>query len=114
MSKPKKTKPPMVAMNAAGTMPPQGHLGGFRLMPTKPGVCPECAVDHAPDAAHNQQSLAYQYHFYNRFGRWPTWADAIAHCAPEIQAAWEKGLKERGVEITNAEKDAARAALATT
>ena len=94
--------------NKAGETPPLGHLGPFRLLPTKPGVCPECAVDHAPEAAHNQQSLAYQYHFYNRFGRWPTWADAIAHCSPEVQSLWEKGLAERGVVITEEQKHAAK------
>ena len=29
-------------------------------------------------------------------GRWPTWADAVAHCAPEMRAAWEKTLRELG------------------
>lgn len=86
----------------------QGHLAPFRLLPTKPGVCPECAVDHEPEGAHNQQSLAYQYHFYNRFGRWPTWADAIAHCAPEVQELWEEGLAKRGVVITDEQKQAAK------
>lgn len=71
----------------------------FYLLPCAPDVCQECAVDHEPWQAHNQQSLYYQYHFYAKHGRWPTWEDAIAHCAPDIQDYWRKYLKVHGVEI---------------
>jgi hypothetical protein len=64
-----------------------------------PGTCPECAVKHEPEAPHDQQSLAYQYKYYDRHGRWPTWADAMAHCTPEIKILWCEALKERGVEV---------------
>lgn len=77
----------------------QGHLGGWMLMPAPAGTCPECAVTHAPEQPHNQQSLAYQYKFYDREGRWPTWKDALAHCTPDVQAAWRKALKEHGVDV---------------
>ncbi len=66
------------------------------LLPPKPGVCQVCAVDHAMDQPHNAQSLYYQYHFYAERGRWPTWADAIAHCTPETKAAWEAELRKCG------------------
>lgn len=69
------------------------------LLPCKPGVCQECAVDHEPEMPHNQQSLYYQYKFYQQNGRWPTWEDAMAHCSPELQAWWKKELRERGVSI---------------
>jgi hypothetical protein len=64
-----------------------------------PGTCPECAVKHDPEMPHNQQSLAYQYKFYDKHGRWPTWADAMAHCSAETKAYWIAELKKRGVEV---------------
>ena len=48
------------------------------LLKTPPDTCPECAVKHGPNEPHNQQSLAYQYDFYGKNGRWPTWEDAMA------------------------------------
>lgn len=68
----------------------------FAKPDTRDGKCPECAVKHEPDQPHNAQSLAYQYDFRARHGRWPTWADAIAHCSPEVQAAWKRALQEQG------------------
>ena len=67
----------------------------FHIMPAPAGTCPECAVDHSPEVPHNQQSLHYQYTFYAQHGRWPTWADAIAHCSPETQSAWKRELIAR-------------------
>lgn len=63
------------------------------------GTCPECAVAHDPEQPHNRDSLAYQYKFYDKYGRWPTWADAMAHCTPEIKEFWTHALNERGVEV---------------
>lgn len=73
------------------------HLGPFQLFPAEPGTCPECAVNHGPELPHNQQSLFYQYHFYNEHGRWPTWEDAIAHCDEQMKAAWREELTKAGV-----------------
>jgi hypothetical protein len=64
------------------------------MLPPPPSVCQECAVDHKPEYPHNQQSLAYQYYFYARHGRWPTWTDAMAHCTDEEKAYWRKELVE--------------------
>jgi len=69
------------------------------LLPCAPDVCQECAVKHEPKLPHNQQSLYYQYKFYQEHGRWPTWADAMSHCSPEIQELWGDSLKKRGVMI---------------
>ncbi len=66
------------------------------LFPPAPGTCPACAVKHRPDEAHNALSMYYQYRFYGLRGRWPTWADAVAHCAPEVQARWRFALEEMG------------------
>jgi len=78
---------------------PGKHLGAFGLMPAAPGTCPECAVDHPPELPHNQQSLFFQYKFYNDHGRWPTSEDAMAHCSEEMKEFWRVELRKRGVEI---------------
>lgn len=62
------------------------------LLPPADGTCPICAVDHSPDDPHNQESLYYQYRFFGIRGRWPTWADAIAHCDPAKQQFWKEEL----------------------
>lgn len=66
------------------------------LLPPKEGTCPICAHPHEPEAPHNQQSLYYQYRFYGIRGRWPTWADAVAHCEPGLAALWREELTRRG------------------
>ncbi len=76
-----------------------GFSEGFTLLPPPPNCCQECAVEHDPEQAHNQQSLHYQYYFYGKHGRWPTWKDAIAHCPPELQQKWRAALKAHGVEV---------------
>jgi hypothetical protein len=65
------------------------------MLPPRPGVCQECAVDHKHDEPHNQQSLYYQMHFHARHGRWPTWTDAMAHCPDDVKAHWRRTLVER-------------------
>jgi len=72
---------------------------GWMLIPPPPDVCSQCAVDHDPDIPHNQQSLYWQYAFRAEHDRWPTWKDAMAHCAPEVQAQWIDALREHGVEV---------------
>ena len=66
---------------------------------TPPGTCPFCAVTHPPEQPHNQESLTWQYKYYDAHGRFPTWADAMAHCTSEMQAFWVEALKEHGVEV---------------
>ena len=66
------------------------------LLPPPPGKCQLCAVDHPPEAPHNQDSMYWQFGFYKKNGRWPTWADAIAHCSDDIKAATISVLKEHG------------------
>lgn len=74
------------------------HLAPFTLLGTPPGTCKECAVVHEAAQPHNQQSLAYQYYFYNERGRWPNWGDAMAHCKVDVKAAWKAALMKKGVE----------------
>jgi hypothetical protein len=68
----------------------------FGILPPKPGHCSVCGVAHEPAIPHNAQSLYYQYAFYGEFGRWPTWADAVAHCSDEMQALWTLELHRLG------------------
>lgn len=70
----------------------------FQLMPVPETACQVCGRDpaHSPDQPHDAQSLYYQYAFYGEHGRWPTWKDAVAHCSPETQQAWETELRRRG------------------
>lgn len=70
---------------------------GMMMLPAPAGKCPECAVDHQPDQPHNNGSLFYQMQFHDKHGRWPVWADALAHCAEPVRAVWEDELRKRGV-----------------
>lgn len=73
---------------------------GFTLLEKTPdGTCPVCAVKHDPKMPHNRDSLAYQYKFYDEYGRWPTWEDAMEHCSEEMKEMWRKALKEKGAKI---------------
>jgi hypothetical protein len=68
-------------------------MNGFKMLPTPPGTCPECAVVHDQNEPHDKRSLAYQYSFYAKRGRWPTWTDAMAHVTPDVREAWVSNLK---------------------
>jgi len=76
-------------------------LGAFTLLRgrLKEGQCAECAVVHDATLPHNQQSLFWQYNFMEKHGRWPTWADAMAHCTPEMQTLWKRALAKHGIVV---------------
>lgn len=63
------------------------------------GTCPECGVKHDPAQPHNRDSLTYQYKFYDKHGRWPTWDDAMEHCSVEVKKFWRHSLLAHGVKI---------------
>jgi len=67
------------------------------ILPPPKGKCQECAVDHRPDEPHNRDSLYYQMAFRQKHGRWPTWADAIAHCSEDGKKAIRELLEAQGV-----------------
>lgn len=69
---------------------------GAFMLPPPADCCQECAKKHEPEMPHDALSLPYQYSFANKNGRWPTWADAVAHCTPEMQAAWKDELMKIG------------------
>ena len=74
-------------------------LKDMTLLPPRPDVCQECARDHDPALPHNRDSLYYQMRFRQENDRWPTWADAMAHCDDQMKAYWRSALLERGVEV---------------
>lgn len=77
-----------------------GHLKPFMIFgKIPPGTCQECAVKHGPEFPHDQQSLTYQYKFYDQHGRWPTWEDAMAHCSEEMKKLWTQAFEEMGIKI---------------
>ena len=69
------------------------------LNKVRPGACPECAKEHDPAQPHDAQSWHYQYKFYSEHGRWPTWDDAMAHCAPDVKRNWAEKLIAYGVKM---------------
>jgi hypothetical protein len=70
-------------------------MSGF-LLPPAPDLCQECAWKHEPDQPHNKQIMFYQLNFLNKNGRYPTWKDAVAHCASEVQRLWREQLEKLG------------------
>ncbi|MEX2629512.1 MAG: hypothetical protein WD341_06190 [Tistlia sp.] len=70
----------------------------FAILPPPPDACQVCGRRPAHPAAepHDAGSLYYQYAFRAEHGRWPTWKDALAHCAEPVRAAWERALRARG------------------
>lgn len=79
------------AMSSCGLRKEPGQP--WTLLPPPPGTCPLCARSHKPEEPHDAQMLHYQYRFYFTYGRWPTWADAVAHCNDKTRAYWERELR---------------------
>ena len=69
------------------------------LLPPAPGRCQECGIFHEPAGPHNPDSLFYQVKFFQEHERYPTWADALAHCTPDVQARWRAELAEHGIVV---------------
>jgi|GEM_PF-2625893 hypothetical protein len=79
--------------------PDQGPGAGMYMLPAAPGTCEECATAHDPTYPHNKQSLFYQYRFYFKENRWPTWEDAMAHCSDKMKEAWRQELTKLGQKL---------------
>jgi len=89
------TLPPTV--RAAGDPRPKQATWTLLPVDTRAGACSQCGRDHDPDQPHDKMTLAYKYAFYAEHDRWPTWADAMAHCTPEVQAQWRDALRGHGI-----------------
>lgn len=70
------------------------------LLPPGADVCPVCAVAHDPRMPHDATSMYYQMRFFGLRGRWPTWADAAAHCDEQTTAQWRSVAEGMGIEWT--------------
>ena len=77
----------------------QERFGLMMIGKTPEGTCPMCGIKHAPEQPHNKDSFTYQYKFYDEYGRWPTWKDAMKHCPEEIKSVWENELTKRGIQV---------------
>ncbi len=71
--------------------------GKMLLLPPRPGVCQECAVDHKPEEPHNKDSMYYQMKFKMKNDRWPTWEDAMAHCSQDIKNAMIQFFESKNI-----------------
>ena len=69
----------------------------IKVVPPSPGTCPVCATKHDPKEPHDRDSLYYQNSFRKRHRRFPTWADAMAHCEEGVKADFKKRLEYRGI-----------------
>lgn len=69
----------------------------FTILPCRPSACQVCGVEHPEDAPHNRGSMYYQYTFYQKHGRWPTWKDASNHCSPESIESLKSVLKRQNI-----------------
>lgn len=73
--------------------------GSIFLLPPAPHLCQTCATDHEEAFPHNAHSLYYQTAFNMEHHRAATWLDAMAHCAPDMQALWTQALEEKGIDV---------------
>ena len=73
------------------------------LLPPPKDSCPVCARKHDPHLPHDATTMYHQYRFYGIRGRWPSWADAAAHCAPDVIEAWKQAMAMQGVKWTEPE-----------
>jgi hypothetical protein len=71
----------------------------WTILPPPANVCQTCAKDHEPGQPHDPQTLYYQTAFRQKHGRRPTWADALAHCTPIVQAMWVEELAKHGIPV---------------
>ncbi|WP_345868311.1 hypothetical protein [Shewanella algae] len=69
------------------------------IVPPKPAACQVCGVMHPEGVPHNRDSLFYQYTFYQKHGRWPTWADASKHCKQEVVDGLKQILRQQNIEF---------------
>lgn len=73
-------------------------FSAWQILPPASG-CSECGRDHADWMPHDRQQMVYQYAFYAKENRWPTWHDAMAHCTDDVKRDWIKALAKHGVRL---------------
>lgn len=76
-------------------------MSDFQVLPPGKGKCRNCAVEHDDMQPHDATSFYYQVLFANTHGRSATWADAMAHCEPEVQHSWTEELTKLGIDVSS-------------
>lgn len=76
-------------------------LNKGKLVPPSPDKCQKCAVKHSANTPHKGDSLYYQYWFKKKYGRWPTWKDAMEHCTTEVKKLCIEVLEDHRVDWRN-------------
>lgn len=61
--------------------------------------CGVCGSRHSPFRPHNALSPIYHEFFLKRFGREPSWLDAMAHCSPWTQQVYIRVLRRFDVDV---------------
>ena len=64
-------------------------------------LCSECNSKHSPFRPHNALSPFYRDLFLSRYGREPSWLDAMRHCSPFIQQIYIRMLTSFELNIEN-------------
>jgi hypothetical protein len=67
--------------------PPKLHIARIELLllPPREGSCQFCGRTHDPAIPHDALSIHYQIWFIMKYGRKPTWYDAVDHCTRETR-----------------------------
>jgi hypothetical protein len=81
--------------------PPELHIHRINLilLPPREGSRQLCGWTHDPAIPHDPNSIHYQIWFIMKYGRKPTWYDAIDHCTRETRELWLTNLRERGADV---------------
>jgi len=77
---------------------------GIPFSKTKSDYCPVCGKRHEKEWPHYRNSLGYQYKFYDEHGRWPSWADAMAHCPEPVKNYCKDVLSVLGIPLEESTK----------
>ena len=80
-------------------------MSEFQLVAPVPGACRICADFHDPEQPHNRNSLYFQMRFRKKYGRYPTWEDAMAHCNEQTKRMQRAKLAMLGVTSEDTMKD---------
>lgn len=62
------------------------------MIPPGKKQCQVCGTNHDSETPHDKTNTYYQIQFHREQGRYPTWADAMAHCNEEMQQLWRQSL----------------------
>ncbi len=78
------------------------NLKNLNAMYGQDGKCKVCGVRHNPSKPHALYSKRYRKLFYERYGRHPSWMDALKHCPVDIKEGFIHALKLIGEDPTRA------------